>query len=241
MLHTTRGIVLHHIKYSETSVIAKVYTETFGLQSYILKGVRRKGSKNKSALLQPLSLIELVAYHKEKGGVQNVKEIRLHKPFISIPYEITKSSIALFINEILYKVIREEGSNKELFEFLFNAIQLLDLEEHCVNFHLHFLTHLSKYLGFFPHNAGIQNPLYFDLEEGTFTNLHPLHQHFIEGEENKAFQTILGTNFDGINRLKFSHQMRKSLLNHLVLYYRLHLEGVNEINAHQVLETVLAE
>ncbi|MDG1477065.1 MAG: DNA repair protein RecO, partial [Vicingaceae bacterium] len=111
MLTTTKGIVLHHFKYGEKSVIAKIYTQKFGLQSYILNGVRNKKSKNKAVYLQPLSLVEINAVHKEKKGLERVKDIQLYFPFNTIPFDIGKVSIAFFLAEILYKSIKEEEPN----------------------------------------------------------------------------------------------------------------------------------
>ena len=108
MLHTTKGIVFNHFKYSEKSVIVKIYTEKFGLQSYIINAVRSKKSKNKLAYLQVLSIVEINAYHKENKGLQRIKDIKLSCPFQSIPFNIFKGSIAFFITETLIKSIKEE-------------------------------------------------------------------------------------------------------------------------------------
>ena len=114
MLHTTRGIVLHTTKYSETSLVAKIYTEVFGLQSYLVKGIRKQKAKLRPALFQPMTLADLVVYHKDKGSLQNIKESRIAVPYRSIPFDIRKSSMLLFINELLYKSIREEETNRKL-------------------------------------------------------------------------------------------------------------------------------
>ncbi|MBE9480196.1 MAG: DNA repair protein RecO, partial [Bacteroidetes bacterium] len=144
MLFKTRGIVFHQIKYSESSVIAKIYTELFGIQSYLIKGVRNKKSKIKSALLQHLSIVDLVVYHKEKSNIQYIKEIRSEYQFTSIPFDIRKSSIAVFINEILYKSIHEEEANQNLFDYLLNSIKLLDMiTKRFVDFHLLFTIGLT--------------------------------------------------------------------------------------------------
>src|SRR3990172_7140574 len=122
MIYKTRGIVLHHIKYSETSVIAKIYTELFGLQSYLINGVRSQKAKVKANLLQPLSLVDMIVYHKEKKGLQRIRDVSGNPPLSSIPYDFPKSSVALFIAEILYKSIREEEANTNMFEFIFHSI-----------------------------------------------------------------------------------------------------------------------
>jgi DNA repair protein RecO (recombination protein O) len=239
MLQTTRGIVFHHLKYSDTSVIAKIYTEESGLQSYIVKGVRSRKSRGKMGTLQPLSLVELVAYQKKSGGLHHMKEIRLSHPFTSIPFDILKSTMVLFLTEVLYKTIKEESANPPLFNYLSSAIQVLDLEEECVNFHLYFLTHLTKFLGFYPQECTLDNPQFFDLEEAVFTLEKPLHSNILGPQECKGFRAILGTNFDGIKRLQIGNSTRRELLNGIISYFRLHLEGMKDINAHEVLETVL--
>ena len=153
MLHKTRGIVFHSIKYGENGIIVKIFTESSGLQSYIINSVRSKKGKFKSSVFEPLSLVELVSEQKENRSLQRLKEIRTQPVFHSIPDDIVKSSILLFLNEVLYKSIQQQGHiDHPLFNFIFNSIQILDLEINInPDFHLFFMVHLTKYLGFFPH------------------------------------------------------------------------------------------
>lgn len=242
MLHTTKGIVIHHIKYAEKSVIAKIYTQKYGLQSYILNGVRNKKAKNKAVYLQPLSLVEINALQKENKGLQRVKNIGLNVPFVSIPFNINKSSIAFFIAEILYKSIKEEEANDSLFKFLHNSIQILDLkEENYNNFHLLFLAHLTKHLGFHPQitRPKKNSSFYFDLQEGCFTNLQPHHQAFIEPPISTLLSKVFGTNFDGMENLILDTKQRKILLNNLLDYYSLHLSNFDNLKTLAILEEVL--
>jgi DNA repair protein RecO (recombination protein O) len=240
MLAQSKGIVLHHLKYTGSSVIVKIYTENNGLRSYILKGVTRKSNKNKLSTLQPLSIVEIVAYERNKGGLQMLKEIRLHQPYSTIPFNITKSSIALFITEILYKSLKEEMPDPALFAFLTNAFEILDLDDDCLNFHLCFMMQLSRYFGFYPQEQG-DRAIFFDLREGIFMRIRPKHEEFLEPIETSLFSDVLGTNFDGIKRLKISNQQRRELLNSLILYFRLHLDSMKEIKSHEILETVLTD
>ena len=242
MLSTTKGIVIHHFKYGEKSVIAKIYTKKYGLQSYILNGVRNKKTKNKAVYLQPLSLIEINGFHKEKKGLQQVKSIQLDVPFSSIPFNINKSSIAFFIAEILYKSIKEEEANDKLFDFLYNTIQVLDLNENNYNnFHILFLAHLTKHLGFHPQiNETSQNSnLYFDLQEGCFVSLQPHHNAFITTPLTHLFYTVFGTNFDAMKTLKINANERKLLLNAFLNYYSLHLSNFDNLKTLDILEEVL--
>ncbi|PCJ28589.1 MAG: DNA repair protein RecO [Flavobacteriales bacterium] len=243
MLHTTKGIVIHHFKYGEKSVIAKIYTQKYGLQSYILNGVRNQKSKNKAIYIQPLSLVEINAFYKEKNGLQQIKNIQLDIPFNSIPFNINKSSIAFFIAEILYKSIKEEESNSKLFDFLYNAIQILDLKEsHFNNFHLLFMAHFSKYLGFYPQMPNTNNNVvfYFDLQEGSFMNLQPYHQAFIALPLSSLIYHVFGTSFDAMETLVIDTKQRRLLLNSLLDYYSLHLSNFDNLKTLDILEEVLS-
>ena len=112
MIYNTRGIILHCIKYSETSVIAKAYTELFGIQSYMINGVRAKKSKNKPGLLQPLTMLNMTVYRKAGGGIQRIKSLSSIPQKIASSAGISNSTISLFIAEVLYKTIKEEEPNK---------------------------------------------------------------------------------------------------------------------------------
>lgn len=241
MLHKTRGIVLSTLSYSDTSVIAHVYTEQFGPQSYMINGARGKRAKIKANLLQPLSLIEMVVYHKEKSSLQRIREIRNSQPFTSIPYNILKTSIVIFINEVLYKAIREEEPNQRLFEFIYSSVQILDLEqENCANFHLSFLVQLSKYLGFLPQGkAGAETP-YFDLQEGTFISQEPLHPYFLDQNLSSILEKLAEFDYTAAASIMLTNDQRRELLSKLILYYELHLPGLREINSHKILEEVIS-
>ena len=240
MIHKTRGIVLHQIKYSDNSIIVTIYTELFGRQSYIIKGVHNKKSKIKSNLFQPLYLLEMDAYYKPNKNIQNVKEIQSAYIFSSMPYDIRKSSIALFIAEILYKTLQEHEANKDLFNYLFHSIQLLDLKDDSIsNFHLYFLVHLSKYLGFFPNNNYSQEKCYFDLRAGSFMQIKPMHNSCLEKGLSKIFSQLLTFSENQHQEIELSHSERMFLLEKLVEFYSLHHEGVVNIKSLGVLKEVL--
>jgi len=142
MIYKTRGIVLHHIKYAETSVIATIYTEQFGRQSYMINGVRGKKSRIKANVLQPLYLLNMEVYHKTTRDLQRVKELQHAYIFNSLPYDLKKSTLALFIAEILYQTLREQEPNPELFNYLYHSIQMLDIKnEGLTTFHIYFLLY----------------------------------------------------------------------------------------------------
>ena len=242
MLHKTRGIVFRQIKYSETSVIAKIYTELFGLQSYLIRGVRNKKSKIKPALLQHLSLVDIVVYHKEKKDIQHIKEIISAFRFTSIPFDIKKSAIVIFLNEILYKSIKEEEANSELFNFLFNSIQILDLKKNRVsNFHLLFLIQLTKFLGFFPKGNFSNENVTFDLQEGIFIKSETQTEYLTGMPFSKYLFDLTNTSFEDLGSLLILPKYRNELLNTILKYYRLHLPGFGSIKSYQVLQAVFNE
>lgn len=239
MLHTTKGIVIHQFKYGEKSVIAKIYTQKFGLQSYIINGVRGKKSTNKFAYLQVLSLVEINAYHKENRGLQQLKTIKLDLPFQSIPFNVYKTSIAFFIAEIIYKSIKEEETNTPLFDFLYHSIQVLDVcERNYTNFHIYFLTLFAKHLGFPPQHIIAENyeNLYFDLQEGIFCPLKPFHAAFLDKEAAYVLIMIIKTQYNEIESFTIIGKLRAKLLQGLLDYYKIHAINFDTLKTKEVLE-----
>ncbi|MFC2102076.1 DNA repair protein RecO [Bacteroidota bacterium] len=241
MLHKTRGIVLHSFKYSESSLIVKAFTESFGLQSYMLKGVRSQKAKNKPALFQPLTLLELVVYHKEKTSLHPVKEVRLAIPTHSTASDIRKSSIALFLAELIYRSIREEETNSHLFEFLWNGfIQLDETEDAIADFHLLFSMKLCRFLGFQPQENHSEYNRFFHLREGFFHPLYSSSEDCLDEEQSKWFLKLIKTEMHQLSSLAFPSKIRSILLDKVLLYYRFHLTGFSEIRSREVLRTVLS-
>ena len=247
MLHSTKGIVFHSLKYSESSVIVKIYTELFGIQSYLFKGVRNSKSKTKPALFQPLTLLDLVVYHREKHSIQSVKEIRLAHPYQTIPFDIRKSSIALFINELVYRAIREEESNPDLFVFLWQTFLFLDeTKENVSCFHLYFSIRLMNYLGIFPRNNHSAQLPVFNMREGFFQISIPDHPHYIDPLNSEIFADMLRASEEFLSESQNSVSRiphpasRIRLLDIILVYYRLHLPGFRELKSHHILHDVLS-
>jgi len=239
MLFSTRGILFHKINYSESSVIAKIYTENFGLRTYLIRGAK-KPKYGKQRYLQPLALLDLEVYEKEKSDIQNIKEIRFEKIYNSLTSDIVKSSLLLFINELLYKAIREEEPNPGLFQFIRDGLILLDESEVYLNFHLYFTTQLTKFLGFFPKNNYSENRTFFHLEEGEFQPKSTTDELQLNPGLGKDLSKILEVPLKDHARLQLSSQQRISLLAALIRFYELHLPGFRNIKSHQILREVLS-
>lgn len=223
MLHKTKGIVLNYIKYSDTSIIAKIYTEAFGLQSYIVNSVRSSKAKNKIALFQPLTLLDMVVYHKNSHGLQRISEMRTAEPYFSIPFDIHKISISIFLSEILLKTLKEETANQELFDFLYHSFHALDkIEKNTLNFHVSFMLRYSFYLGFFPANVKSvwENSLYMpSLEIITY----------IENcMKYTYFETFASTNMH-----------RREALDIIIAFYKNQIESFGDLHSIDILREVL--
>ena len=239
MLYNTKGIVLNTIKYSETNIIAKIYTDSSGLVSYIIRPAKKSRLGIKAGLFQPLTLIDFVAYHKKKPGLHSLKEITSCHQFTGIPYDIKKSSVAIFIAEVLYKAIKEEEQNKILFDFIYSSIELLDKTEGRVSeFNLYFLLELSQYLGFYPHGNYNEHLKIFNLYDGHFQEHIPEHPYFIDAEMSRHFHKIIGKPFKEYNESGTPSTIRKELLNKILDYYRIHINGFNTLKSLAVLEEI---
>ncbi|RZJ17908.1 MAG: DNA repair protein RecO [Acinetobacter sp.] len=241
MLHKTRGIVLKTTLYSESSVVVQVFTEKFGIQSYLINGVKKPKAKISMNVLQSLHLLDMVVYHKMNTQIQRVAEARPSPVFRSIPYHLIKNTIVQFLNEVLYKSIRQQNVDENLFNFIYNAISWFDeTDEPSVNFHLAFLLKLSRFLGFAPHSQTRNDQKYFDLQEGDFTSVMPIHPYFIDKVDADWFLLLFNTPFEKIFEIKLDNASRRFLLDKILVYYTLHTASFGQIKSHQVLEDVLS-
>lgn len=241
MLNKTNGIVLHTIKYGETSVIAKVYTELFGLQSYLVKGARNRKGGNKMSQLSPLTLLEMEVYRKETAQLQHIREMRVAYPFSSLPFDVIKSSIALFLNEVIFRSVREEEPNPPLYSFLESSIRWFDLvPNHYSDFHLWFMLHFCSYLGFTPHDNYSNSKGIFNLREGIFQSHLPEHADYLIEPLSSTLFRLSALPLSDLPSLQLSSQIRHALLPRLVEFYRFHIQGMKDINSLEVLREVFS-
>ena len=231
MIESTKGICLHYSKYSENSVIAKIFTENFGLQSYVMKGVRNKKSKNKLNILQSLNIVQLEETNNKKREIQYVKEISLIGNINNINSDMNKRFISLFISEILMKVIEESEKENPIFSFILETIYKIEESENLSkNFSLLFLIQLSGYLGFYPSKDNTDKKI-FDLESGCFTNQSV---YFNISGDNKEYFKYLLTN----KEVSIPYKNRKELLKSLQKYYSLHHYNIENLKSYEVIESL---
>ena len=239
MLVNTKAIVLHSFKYSDNSLIIHVYTEKMGRLSLLLNSIRNKKTGSKIALFQPLSILNVIIYKKNNGGIQKIKEVENAVPFTSIPFEIKKNTVALFLGEVLYKCLKEEEENSQLFQFLENSILYFDLVgENYTDFHLIFLLNFLRFLGTRPENNFNSENQFFDLKAGKFKPTPPTHTHFLEPTISFYLHKLLLASVGTSAPSFFSKSARNHLLNSILEYYYFHLEGVKEMKSPEILQII---
>lgn len=240
MLQKTRGIVLRSLKYGETGLITTIYTEAFGRMAFIMQGIHGKRTSVKGNLLKQLFLLEMEVDYKPGRELQRVKEIKNISPFGSIPFGIVKSSQALFLAEVLEKVLREEESRPDLFGFLYRSIQVLDLFEDGINnFHLIFLIQLTRYLGFGPSNNYSESNQFFDMIAGKFVLSPPAHPWFLQNRESLVLVQLIGMSYQNSTEFKPDQVLRNFLLDFVLEYYGLHLGNKLNLKSLEIFREIL--
>lgn len=240
MLLKSPAIVLGSVKYGDSSIILKTYTRETGLKSFIAGGLQKKNGVLRPALIQPLSQLNLVFYEKGKGDLRRLKEASVGEAYSNLFYDPVKSSMAMFLAEVLGHVLQEEEANHELYDFLSASLLHLDeLGSGIGNFHLSFLMFLTAYLGFRPERVQ-DGAKYFDLLNGVYTHIAPTHFHFLEPTVTKYWQELQNLKMENLDSLKLNKQMRESLLNALLEYYRLHINDFGKLKSLDIVKTLLS-
>ena len=240
MLVKTNAIVISTVKYGDSSLIARCYCKKLGLKSFMLKGIltSKKGGLKKS-LFQPLNLINISTQIKNQSNqrLNFIREGSLKIHFKEIPLKIKKNAIALFISEVISRVIYEEGNpNIALYSFLENSIIRLEKDEFSPVFHLKFLTLLSDQLGFSPNLMSMEKE-FFDMESGCFCE-NSDSRYAVGGETIIVFKKLLNLNFDDLVQIKISNRLRIKVLDFLIDYFNIHLPRFGNIKSIAVLHEI---
>ena len=224
MIVATRAIVLSSLKYSEADLIVTCFTEKEGIKSYLLRRIlKSRTGKLKTSYFQPLTQLELVAYHKNKGTLESIREAKVLEPYETLHTNVVKSGMVMFLSEMLKNCIKEEERNDDLYEYLENALFWLDRHDDVANFHILFLLKLSSHLGFFPDTSNIEAQS-FNLLDGCFQQ-NATNGYCEKGKVVDDFKRFFGINFDAISLVKLTRKERLNVLDLLLVYYQLHLQG----------------
>ncbi len=237
MLIKTRAIVISTLKFQEKSLIVKCFTFSNGLKSYFVRDAfSSRKSNQKIAYFQPLTILEIEAVHKNKGTLENFKEIKIAQPFYSIHSNIFKSTIVMFVSEILHNSIHEEEKNENLFTYLETALNWLDNHSEIANFHLILMLKMTKYLGFYPDIDDFDQK-FFDINEGRFSVFQSSSS--LSEHETSLFKKLIELKLDN-NQKTFHVIERQILLKILIDYYLNHLDGFKNPKSIDVLKEVFS-
>ena len=237
---TIQGIVLQSIRYGDTSLIVKVFTRSLGLRSYMVKGALNHNAKSRAALFQNLHLINYVETGKpNKSSLGYMKDVQLSTVYQSIPFEMHKSAILMYVSELLSKTLTEQEQNEPLYDFIERSLLWLDLvHQDYANFPMFFTLELTRHLGFYPkinHEAGYC----FDMMEGSFAHDYPLHPYYLDKEDAQLLSQLLNAGIDETCHIPLNVGQRRALLDGLIVFMRLHAPVMYDFHSHEVLKTVL--
>ena len=237
--YKARGVVLHTLKYGDSSMVVYLLTDVGGRRSYMVQGggsTRRRGSK--LGLFQPMFAVEFEGLESPRRQMDSFREIRSGAVLRSVPFDVRKSTIALFMAEVLYRLVRESEPNGPLFDFVWGSVGALDaMEEGVANFHLWFLANLSRFLGFYPGNAYTAGA-FFDIREGLYTKTPPPHAGYMSGEHARTLDDFIRCDVRCLGEIGLNRRQRVGFLDALLVYYGYHLDAIRAVQSVKILQEV---
>jgi DNA repair protein RecO (recombination protein O) len=243
MLHNTKGIVLRVTKYGDTSVILSAYTELFGLQQYIVKGVRTTSKKgaNKAVYYQPAAILQMEVYHTPMKQLQMLKEVNWDYIYQNVYSDVIRNAVATYIVEVLQQTLQPEP-HPELFYLIEDTFKQLDKGGAALasNLSIYFLIHLTETLGFGLQGKYSEETPLLDVKEGQFVKDKPLHPYFLEGIEAQTPSQFMSLQFyNDLENIQLNGQQRKKILELFQLSLSWHYKGFKEIKSLAILQAVL--
>lgn len=233
----TNAIVLSNLKYGDSSLIVKCFTEEFGFKSYLLKGIlSEKKGRLKPAYFQPFTQIEVIANHRSEANLNYIKEVKVNYAYQTLHIDLKKSAVVYFLSEICTHTCQIEHPEPKLYQFLSQSLAFFDKQPFLVNFHLKFLIELTSFLGFNPEKPA-SNIDVFNIEEGTFS-FHKNPDLSIEGEHVVFFVKLLKTTIEEIHTIKENRCTRNQLTQNILTYYQWHVPGFKKIKSLEVLQSL---
>ncbi len=242
MIYSTKGIVLRTIKYGENSIVASIFTEMFGIQSYIVNSVRTQGKNSKAHFFQPSSLLDMQVYHSELKNLQRIKDVSWSEVYKNVLSDVTKNAVALYMVELLHKCLKQPEPNPDLFNFCEDAFVGLDISgaEVTANFPLYFALQLTHFFGLrLQDNYSIQRN-HFDINEGSFTEKLPGMDSLAEPNISSHISQLLkALRPDDLVEIKLNKNIRKSILGILENYYAFHISEFGTMKTLPILHELL--
>jgi DNA repair protein RecO (recombination protein O) len=237
----TNGVIIRSIKYGETSLIIDIFTKDFGLRSYIVNGIRKSTSKKSAAILQVTNFVDIIAYdNKAADKLNRLKEFKLNKYHDGIYSNPIKSMISQFMIEVLRKCVKDYNENVELYEFMENWFTYLnETKESLRNALLVFMVQLAGLMGIGFSNDNMNDLEFFDLQEGEFTMRLPEHKYYLSGTPSAYLKLIINAEREDMHEFNIQSSIRSTLLNELVVFFRLHIESFGELKSLPILRSIM--
>ncbi len=237
MVEKFDGIVLRTMKYSDNLMIADIYTRSRGRLSFLVPMTHSKRSKVRSVLFQPLAMLTFMAPYKSGRQLARISDVQPLAMYSTIPYNIVKSSIALYLSELLTYSLREEGGDEAMFNFLSTSFTLFDNLEHgYADFHLVFMSQLLRYLGIFPNLEDNTPYSFFDIAQGCTVREQPMHPNFLSPADAQPFISFVSIGYDSMHKLSLNRVLRGCYLAILVSYYRMHIPDFPKMKSVDILK-----
>lgn len=241
MLQKTRAIVLHVLKYDDASLIVDVYTESVGRVSFSVRVPKSRKSQVKLAFFQPLALLDIEFDYRSNRSLQRLGNMSVVYPYTEIPYNPVKSTISMFLSEVLYRIIREQAADEQMFAYLYYSFLWLDrAEKGIANFHLVFMMRLCRFLGIYPNTDDYVINSFFDMRNACFTTLMPPHNQYLIPAEASKLPLLLRMNYDTMYLFSFTRAERNRCLELIIDYYRLHIAEFPEIKSLNIFKEVFS-
>ena len=243
MIYSTKGILLRTIKYGETSVIASVFTEIFGIQSYLVNGVRTSGKSSKVHYFQPSSILDMEVYHNELKNLQRIKELKWSFIYKNILSDVTKNSIALYMVELLQKTLKQPEPNADLFSFCEDAFLQLDkaTSEIAANFPIYFSLQLAPFFGIRLQDNYSESHNIFDPQEGKFSDTTTVSPHHLNKEAGFYMSQLLkAIHPDELSEIKINRNLRLTILKTIEDFYTWHIPEFGSMKTLAVLSAIIS-
>lgn len=232
----TKAIVLRAVRYGDSRMIVDTLTASVGRVSFACGLSKTNRGKIKKQLFQPLTLLDIVFDYRPNVELQRIKDVRMARPFISIPFDAHKLSIGLFLAEFLVYASKGEQDGNRLEEFTEKSLLWLDnAVEGFANFHLVFMIHVSLFVGFYPNLDGYSDGAWFDLRDGSFTMTCPSHPDYLNPDDSRRILLLTRMNFDNMRLFRMSRDDRNRCLDVIMAYYRLHVPNFSVLRSLDVL------
>jgi DNA repair protein RecO (recombination protein O) len=241
MLEKTRGIILNQIKYTDSGIVARLYTRKFGRQSFLVRGMRNRKAGKHNIMFQPMFILDLEMNYKASREMQTLKEFSVSFIPFDIYNNIKKSSVAIFLGEVLTSVLKEESPHEEMYDYIEASIKYFEnCEAGYANFHISFLAGLSSFLGFEPGLRTDPDHSFFDMTNGIFVSIPPVNGNYANEEVSGILADFFASSYNTAGNITLTGVQRNQVLEALVRYYSLHLPGLKKINSLEVLKEVFS-